>query len=237
MKVSVFQTGLVAEPLRGRFDNYGKMFADLVGDGGGKFTYETVSLIEDEPLPNIDDVEAIIITGSSLGVYDKKPWMDPLRDFIREAYARSIPMIGVCFGHQILADALGGVVKKSEKGWGVGRHQYAITQKSAYMADAPDQMQFNVIHQDQVITPPSISKVIGGNDFTPNAMLEYDNGAAISIQAHPEFENEYAKAVYTLRSGELFDPKVGEEAVASAQTQNDNELMAEYFRRFLNRSD
>lgn len=237
MKVTVLQTGLVGEPLRGQFDNYGKMFADLVGDGGGKFTFETVSLVEDEPLPILDDVEAIIITGSSLGVYDQMAWLDPLRAFIQEAYARAVPMIGVCFGHQIMADALGGVVEKSSKGWGIGRHHYDMKQDSQFFADAPDQMQFNVIHQDQVITPPEISKVVGENEFTPNAILEYENGAAISIQAHPEFANEYATAVYQLRSGELFEHQMGEKAVSSVQTQNDNELMAEYFRRFLNRTN
>lgn len=235
MKITVFQTGLVAEPLRDKFDNYGKMFADLLGDGGGKFTFETVSLIEDEPLPDIADVEAIIISGSSLGVYDKKPWLDPLRDFIREAYARRIPMIGVCFGHQIMADALGGVVEKSQKGWGVGRHQYSIAQRPEFMADAPAQMQFNVIHQDQVISPPPNSKVVGGSAFTPNAILEYQNGAAISIQAHPEFANDYAQAVYVLRSGDLFDEQTGQQAIESIDKNNDNALMAEYFRRFLNR--
>lgn len=233
MKVSVLQTGLVAEPLRNQFDNYGKMFADLVGDGGGKFTFETVSLIEDEPLPPLEKTEAIIITGSALGVYDQKPWMEPLREFIRGAYARSIPMIGVCFGHQIMADALGGVVEKSEKGWGLGRHQYKITQKPSFMGDTPDQMQFNVIHQDQVLSPPPNSKVVGGSEFTPYAMLEYDNGAAISIQAHPEFANEYATAVYELRTGELFDEATGERAIKSVDEKNDNMLMAEYFRRFL----
>ena len=238
MKVSVFQTGLVAEPLRGQFDNYGKMFADLVGDGDGdgKFTFETVSLIEDEPLPPLDQTEAIIITGSALGVYDHKPWMEPLREFIRDAYAREIPMIGVCFGHQIMADALGGVVEKSTKGWGLGRHHYSINQKPTFMVDAPDQMQFNVIHQDQVLTPPPNSTVVGGSAFTPNAILEYENGAAISIQAHPEFANDYASAVYELRTGELFDETTGKNAVKSVSEQNDNELMAEYFRRFLSKA-
>jgi len=235
MKVTVFQTGLVAEPLRDKFDNYGKMFAKLIGDGGGAFTFETVSLVENEPLPNVDDIEALIITGSSLGVYDDTPWMNPFRDFIRAAYAKSVPMIGVCFGHQIMADALGGVVEKSSKGWGVGRHSYSVDKNSGFLADAPDQMQFNVIHQDQVITPPKNCKVVASNEFTPNAILEYDNGAAISIQAHPEFANDYAKAVYKLRSGQLFDKNIGDDAVASVGTQNDNELMAEYFRRFLNR--
>ena len=66
------------------------------------------------------------ITGSAAGVYDDFPWLDPLRDFIRRAYAAKTPMLGICFGHQIMADALGGDVRKSEKGWGIGRHVYDV---------------------------------------------------------------------------------------------------------------
>jgi GMP synthase-like glutamine amidotransferase len=83
--------------------------------------------------------EAVLITGSPAGVYDSTPWMDPLRVFIREAFATRKPMVGVCFGHQIIADALGGQVRKSEKGWGIGRHTYeVVTNRLDWMAGAGD---------------------------------------------------------------------------------------------------
>jgi GMP synthase-like glutamine amidotransferase len=111
--------------------------------------------------------------------------MDPLRDYIRKAYAAKTPMIGICFGHQIMADALGGDVRKSEKGWGLGRHVYDLKSRPAMLGGNLPQFAIACSHQDQVIEPPPEAETFLVSDFTPHAGLVYRNGAAMSLQPHP----------------------------------------------------
>ena len=116
MKLTIIQTGDVPAPLRDRFGPYRTMFETMFDRTGQGFSYETVAVSDGEPFPDPARLEAIVITGSAAGVYDRLPWLDPLRAFIRTAYEQRTPMLGICFGHQIMADALGGDVRKSEKG-------------------------------------------------------------------------------------------------------------------------
>ncbi|WP_224705304.1 type 1 glutamine amidotransferase [Devosia aquimaris] len=235
MKLTIVQTGEVPLPLRDRFGPYRKMFEAMFDRTGQGFSYETVNVADGEPFPDLAGVEGIVITGSAAGVYDDLPWMNPLRSFIRDAYGRRTPMLGVCFGHQIMADALGGDVRKSEKGWGLGRHSYRLIGQPDLLRGAPSSVAVACSHQDQVIVPPSEAEVILASDFTPNAGLAYRNGAALSFQPHPEFEDDYTLALAEMRRGKAPDAVV-DRAVDSISTPSDSGLVANAIARFLARS-
>jgi GMP synthase-like glutamine amidotransferase len=113
-------------------------------------------------------VEAVMITGSPAGVYDDEAWIGPLADFIRAGAAAGVPQVGICFGHQILAEALGGKVIKSDKGWGVGRHTYDVVACPGFVSETcPPTVSAAVSHQDQVVALPPGAEVIAASDFTP----------------------------------------------------------------------
>src|SRR5690606_6479475 len=120
---------------------------------------------------------------------------------------------------------LGGDVRKSEKGWGLGRHSYAVTARPRYMAAAPAALAIACSHQDQVITPPAEAEVILASAFTPNAGLAYRNGAALSFQPHPEFTDEYGRALAELRRGKAPDDVI-EAALASFEQPSDSHALA-----------
>jgi GMP synthase-like glutamine amidotransferase len=231
MKLTIIQTGGIPAPLADRFAPYPKMFETMFDATGQGFTYETVSVFEGATLPDPASLEAILITGSAAGVYDDYFWLDPLRAFIRDAYSKKTSMLGICFGHQIMADALGGDVRKSEKGWGLGRHTYAVTQRPAFMANAPMSLSVACSHQDQVIVPPPEAEVILASEFTPNAGLVYKNGAALSFQPHPEFADDYAMALVELRRGKAPE-EVVETALKSVAKPSDSAEVALYLGRF-----
>lgn len=231
MKLTIIQTGEVPEPLRGRFGPYAAMFHRMFDATGHGFAYETVRASEGEPLPDPAALDGVVLTGSPAGVYDDLPWLEPLRGFIRGAYAARTPMLGICFGHQIMADALGGDVRKSEKGWGLGRHSYGVKARPRFMDAAPAALAVACSHQDQVITPPKEAEVILGSEFTPNAGLAYANGAALSFQPHPEFEDEYTLALAELRRGRVPDAVV-DIAIASVSTPSDSRAVAGYIGAF-----
>ncbi|MBN9314928.1 MAG: gamma-glutamyl-gamma-aminobutyrate hydrolase family protein [Devosia sp.] len=234
MKLTIIQTGDVPAPLRPRFGAYPPMFKRMFDEAGQHFDYETVPVFDGAGFPDPTRVEVILITGSAAGVYEDHAWLEPLRAFIRSAYAANTPMLGICFGHQIMADALGGDVRKSARGWGLGRHTYAVKSRPDFLATDLPALSIACSHQDQVITPPGEADVFLGSDFTPNAGLVYKNGKALSLQPHPEFSDDYTLALAELRRGKAPD-EVVENAVASVATPSHSRDMAGWLGGFLTR--
>ncbi|UYN98113.1 MAG: gamma-glutamyl-gamma-aminobutyrate hydrolase family protein [Devosia sp.] len=235
MKITILETGKVPEHLAGQFDSYIDMFQTMFEAGGGGFAYEGVDVWGGADLPRPEDVEAVAITGSPAGVYDDFAWLEPLRAFIRAVHAAGKPMLGICFGHQIIADALGGDVRKSEKGWGIGRHHYGVLARPDFMADAPEVLAIACSHQDQVIVAPPEATVILGSEFTPNAGLHYSNGRTLSFQGHPEFADDYAAALAEWRRGRIGEDVV-ETALSSFAAASDSPLVSQYIVRFFRQS-
>lgn len=232
MKITIIEVGKVPDALEERFAPYSAMFRDMFASTGRTFGYEAVSVLEGAALPDPSGLEGIAITGSSAGVYEDHAWLDPLRDFIRQAYAARTPMLGICFGHQVMADALGGDVRKSEKGWGLGRHHYRVTSRPDFMGSAPDTLSVVCSHQDQVIVPPAEAQVILASDFTPNAGLFYRSGQALSFQPHPEFDDSYGTALTELRRGKATDGVI-EEALGSFSSASDSARLRGYIAQFM----
>jgi len=233
MKLTIIETGLVPEPIRGDFEDYPAMFRQMMA-GVGNFEFDTVSVIKGETLPDPGTLEAVMITGSPAGVYDDEAWIGPLSDFIRAGADARLPQVGICFGHQILAEALGGKVVKSDKGWGVGRHTYDVVACPRFIQEAcPPSVSAAVSHQDQVVALPPGADVIAASDFTPFAGLYYPDAPALSFQCHPEFADGYSAALYSLRR-----PRIGEtltdQALESLEIEGDHTRLARWTAEFLN---
>lgn len=234
MKLTIIQTGEVPAPLRPQFGAYAPMFTRMFDEAGQGFEYEAVPVYDGAAFPDAATLDGILITGSAAGVYDDFAWLEPLRAFIRAAYAANTPMLGICFGHQIMADALGGEVRKSEKGWGLGRHTYAVKSRPDFLATDLPALSIACSHQDQVIVPPREAEAFLGSEFTPNAGLVYRNGKAISLQPHPEFRDDYTLALAELRRGKAPDAVV-DGAVASVAVPSHSEDVAGWLGAFLKR--
>ena len=191
-RITIIETGLVSSKNREFHGSYPQMFEHMIGAADATVTFNTVSIPAGDPLPDVEGLEAILITGSSAGVYDAFEWIAPLEEFVRTAHDKKVPMVGVCFGHQLIAQALGGTARKSEKGWGIGRHVYDVAPHNGLIEGT--RIALACSHQDQVITPPAGAKTILSSDFTPHAGLLYAGGSTFSVQPHPEFSVGYALA-------------------------------------------
>ncbi len=225
MKIGILETGEPPEKLRPRFGRYDSMFRTLLGEGYDYSTYE----VQQGMLPaNPDEQDAYIVTGSPAGVYDDLPWIEPLKQFLVGARGKAT-LVGICFGHQVMAEAFGGRVEKSDKGWGVGLHRYEIRDKAEWIDPVPG-IAIPVSHQDQVVERPPATRLIAGNEFNPYGVLEYEDQPAISMQCHPEFDPEFARALIEVRRERLPDP---ESAIASLGQPNDRERVAGWIKRFL----
>jgi GMP synthase-like glutamine amidotransferase len=224
MKLAILETGVPPEPLADEFGSYPDMFAQLLGSG---FEIETFD-VQNGNLPEPAAHHAYLVTGSPAGVYDPLPWIGPLEEFIRNA--DDAKMVGVCFGHQLMAQALGGEVIKSPKGWGAGLHRYEVVHPQRW-TNGERQVAIPASHQDQVVLQPPNTNVVARSDFTPFAALAWTDRPAISFQFHPEFSVGYAKALIEKRFDRVNDPDA---ALASLDAPNDNQAVAGWIRKFLN---
>ena len=224
MKLAILETGRPPGNLAGEFGDYPSMFAEMLGPA---FEVESFDVQAGELPHSANGHAAYLITGSPAGVYDPLPWIEPLQEFIRSA--KGSTMVGICFGHQVMAEALGGHVEKSDKGWGAGLHRYEIVRREPWM-DGEMTIAAPASHQDQVMVQPPNADVVMESAFTPYAGLAWNDRPAISFQFHPEFSPAYAKALIEQRYDIVPDPDA---AIASLDAPNDNARVAGWIRRFL----
>ncbi len=225
IKIGILQTGLVPDDIAANHGQYPDMFGKFLGGHG--FEFETYAVVENVFPGAVNTCDGWLITGSKYASYDDHPWIPPLEDFIQNAYAAEIPLAGICFGHQIMARALGGSVEKFGGIWGVGNCEYT----------RPDGSRFTLLamHQDQVIDVPSDATVTATSDYCKNAALVY-KGKAMSIQAHPEFTPPFIKELIDLRIGTVIPEDQAKPALESLFQDNDSARIAEEIAEFFKQS-
>lgn len=226
--IAILETGAPPDALKDRFDDYPARFRALLGESVATERFD----VPGGRLPaDPSTFQGAIVTGSAAGVYDDLPWIPPLLDWLRAARGRT-RLVGICFGHQAMAQAFGGRVEKSERGWGVGLHRYEVTSHEPWMFPRADAIAIPVSHQDQVVDPSPDARVIAACDFTPYAGLAWGEDA-MSFQCHPEFQPDYAAALIGLRRGERFGHDLAQQALASLKRPNDRAVLTAWIRAFL----
>ena len=232
MQLQVIETGESPTPLNGQFGGYSAMIERALVPPSLGFSLSTTPVFRGAAPPSLGAFDAIIITGSPAGVYEGHDWITPTQDFLRRAIAAGKPTVGICFGHQLLAQAFGGKVEKSAKGWGVGIHSYDMTSSAEWMKPMQSRINCVVHHQDQVTRPPEGARILGGSEFCPNGVIEYAQGPAISFQQHPEFSAEYAAALMRLRADRVPKDRISAGFDSLAQ-KSDHSVMGEWISKFL----
>ena len=225
-RIAILKTGAPPAALAATHGDYPAMFRDLLGEG---FAFETFDVQAGE-WPDPTAFDAAILTGSAAGVYEDAPWIPELLDWIRAAKGRT-RLVGICFGHQAMAQALGGRVEKSERGWGVGLHRYEVVSPEPWMSPEATAVAIPASHQDQVVQKPAEARVLLRSDFTPFAGLAWGEDA-ISFQAHPEFTPAFATDLTAGRHDRI-DPALVERAVDSLKAPDDRALVGRWVGRFI----
>lgn len=229
MKVGILKTGRPPKPAIPQFGTYPDMFMRLLGPD--TYAWRTYAVDEGEWPQRPEEQDAYIVTGSSCGVYDPEPWIGGLMDFLRSAKGRA-KLVGVCFGHQAMAQAFGGEVVKSGKGWGIGEHEYTVLSQEPWM-DGAETIRLPASHQDQVVKAPPGADVIAASAFTPFGALAWRDQPAISLQLHPEFEPAYAMALIEARRGKTYADDQADAAIASYGRPDDRARVGQWIRNFL----
>jgi len=203
---------------------YNTIFEKLLGHE--QYSYRAYTVVDNEFPASIDEADAWLISGSKHGAYEAFDWIAPLETFIRQVYAKGLPMVGICFGHQILAQSLGGKVVKHKDGWVVGTQHYKFCDETGM-----EDVVLNAWHQDQVVELPKDGRVIGSSDTCEFAAIAYGDHT-VSLQGHPEFENDYVKLLLTER-GWALPPDRFQNAIDSLDQKLTNRSIATWLNSVL----
>ena len=231
MKIGILKTDAVRPEWVPNFGEYPDMFQRLLTQVDPSLEFVTWDVEAGELPTQTDLVDGYIITGSKSSAYDDKPWIRNLEIFIRRLDAEQRKLVGICFGHQLIAKALGGEVKKSPKGWGVGVHVYDINDPSLHDGEG-NTVQLLASHQDQVMAAPANAEVIATNEHCEIAGMRVGKHI-LTFQGHPEFLPSFSREIMTFRREMIGDERVAKGMASLDALNHQGERVARWILDFI----
>lgn len=182
--------------------NYESLFFDLFKSIGVEATYRIYQTWQGELPSTVHPDELYLVPGSLDSAYDDKPWIVSLLHWIEKAYCRGAKMMGVCFGHQVIARALGGEVRKYDGGFGAGVRQSRVIDNEMKRFFPDERMRLLYSHHDQVMALPDGATRCATSDFCLNESYRIGR-QVVTFQGHPEFTVAYSRHLLTNCSDDL----------------------------------
>ncbi len=208
LRICILETDILRPELIERYEGYGRMFQQLFAKQPIAAEFVIYNVVEGRYPADDERFDAYLVTGSKADSFGPDPWIQTLKTFLLDRYERGDKLLGVCFGHQLLALLLGGKAERASQGWGMGIHQYQLNERADWMSPALPDLTLLISHQDQVTRLPENARVIASSDFCPYAAYAIGD-QVLCFQGHPEFVHDYSRELLELRQQHL-----GEELIA-----------------------
>ena len=227
MKVGLLMCDHVSPEYRERFGDYSDKFERLFPE----LDFAIYDVVNNEFPDRVDECEVYMATGSRFSVYNKLKWIERLKLFIKQIHDRDSYYVGLCFGHQLIGESLGGKVEKAPGGWCVGVHEFELKEDEEWIK--PTQEKFNLLMmcQDQILELPEEAKTLAGSPNCPNGMIRIRD-KILGVQAHPEFSKEYNQLLMETRMNKMGDD-VATEGIATLAKDIHNDLIRTWILEFL----
>ena len=198
IRLGILNCDILSDAVVANFGDYPRMFQRFFGGSQSEFSYQVYRVQDGEFPADIRENDVYLITGSKASAYRREPWMLNLEVFIRSVVEEEIPLMGFCFGHQIVAQALGGGVAKSDKGWGVGVRKMNVLKRCDWMQVPLREFSLLYSHQDQVVELPPGAVTFAGDAFCSCAGMMLGS-RVLTFQGHPEFDKDYLRYLLGVR--------------------------------------
>ncbi|MNO70689.1 GMP synthase [glutamine-hydrolyzing] [compost metagenome] len=231
LQICILETDILRPELIDDFKGYGWMFKQLFAKQSVPAEFKVYNVVQGEYPSDDEHFDAYLVTGSKADSFGSDPWIQTLKTFLLERYQRGDKLLGICFGHQLLALLLGGKAERASQGWGVGIHDYRIDEQPEWMSPPLEDLTLLVSHQDQVTSLPDNARVIASSEFCPVAAYAIGE-QVLCFQGHPEFVHDYSRALLDLRKDFLGDT-VYSEGVGSLERSHQGTTVAEWMMRFV----
>jgi len=231
MKIGLLECDHVRDELLHISGDYRQMFPALFASAAPHWEFVFFDVCNGQFPDSVDACDAYIATGSKFSVYDDESWIIKLKAFIQALYKSEKTYVGVCFGHQMLGEALGGEVKKSDIGWCVGVHPFEMLGYQNWMQPDLPGLNLLMMCQDQVLMLPPESILLAQTPDCPHAMFQVGK-SMLGIQAHPEFSKQYDQALMELRIGKIGERKV-EMGIMSLELPTSEKYVAKWIVNFI----
>ncbi len=221
----------VLEHFAEQFPDYPDMFAEAFGEVTTDIECQVCDITREELPPDANACDGYLISGSRHGAYDALPWIAGLETFIRDVAQNGQPMVGLCFGHQILGQALGGQVEIAPQGWGLGIREYEVLSDEPWMRPQRVRFVVPVCHQDQVIALPPGAVRLARNSHCENFIVRFTD-RILGVQGHPEFSVEFMRMLVDWRKDRLPEATYLA-ALQSLDRAHDNRILKQWIITFL----
>jgi len=231
MKAAILQCDNVLEKFQARFGDYPKMVEQMFDGFDPSLSFDTYDCRHGQFPEEINQYDFYLTTGSKASVYEDSTWIQQLITFIQQLDKNKKKLIGICFGHQLIALARGGKVKKSDKGWGIGIANNRVMSHPVWMNNEPAEINILVSHQDQITDLPDDTLLIAGNDFCPFFIVQWGNHF-LSIQGHPEWNIDYSKTLINERKAIIPADRI-KTGLESLTIEPDNAMFVRWIMKFV----
>lgn len=231
LRICILETDNIHPDLVDQFQGYGRMFQRLFARQPIAAEFEVFNVVAGQYPDDQQHYDAYLITGSKADSFGSDPWIATLRVFLLKRYQLGDKLMGVCFGHQLLALLLGGKTERATQGWGVGVHHYEISKQPEWMKPSTERLAMLIIHQDQVTVAPANATILAGSEFC--SIGAYCIGdQVLCFQGHPEFDHDYVRSVLEIRQ-DMYGQQVYQRGLTSLQHEQQGQMVAEWMMRFV----
>jgi len=234
VKIALLQCDHVVKELQPAHGDIPDLFKNLFNKVAPEVSLDVFNVTLGEYPDLKNQFDGFITSGSRYSVYDKEPWIFRFKEFVRELHDRGRKFVGICFGHQMIAEALGGKCEKSDRGWGVGIKEVLIHKKLSWMQPEIDSYRMIVNHADQVTALPENAEVLGGNSHCPCSIYTVGENF-LGIQAHPEFTPAFEKDIMEIRRDRI-GQSVIDAATPTLKEKTDEAVVTRWIVNFIKNS-